>query len=202
MGTIRFRDLIKSAGTPEIKSLWTDPDRDRNFKRAAKEGRVLTVVQEPRSKKKDFGEIGFRQQPHAAYLIFPKKLPASDSDKVVGIKYDLVRESEPRDVISQEMLRKKASKSASKQKKEASKPAPAQKIFHVRLRQVAEVETVLAVEAQSKSEARAKAVEQIKSTTFDPSRANITTRALSIAQDLSRGGRQCRRGERNYCPRR
>jgi len=74
MAVIRFRDLVRTAGSPEPKSLWTDPKKDRDFMRAVKEKRVLTVVQE--AKRSDFGELGFHQHPHAFYFVFPKPLPA------------------------------------------------------------------------------------------------------------------------------
>lgn len=86
MAAIRFRDLVKTAGAPEPKSLWTDPKNDRDFMRAVKQGRVLTVVQG--SKRKDFGELGFHQHPGALYFVFPKPLPVEEG-RVVGIKYDL-----------------------------------------------------------------------------------------------------------------
>jgi hypothetical protein len=44
--------------------------------------------------KRDFGEIGFQQDPRAAYLIFPKPLPKGEATHVIGIKYELL--SEPR----------------------------------------------------------------------------------------------------------
>jgi hypothetical protein len=52
MSIIRFRDLVKTAGAPEAKSLWTDPKHDRNFMRAVKQNRVLTVVRESKTKLK------------------------------------------------------------------------------------------------------------------------------------------------------
>lgn len=97
MAVLRFSDLVKTAGMPEPKSLWTDPKTDRDFMRAVKQKRVLTVMQE--SQRKDFGELGFHQHPGALYFIFPKPLP-SEQGKVIGIKYDLVESGEPADAIS------------------------------------------------------------------------------------------------------
>jgi hypothetical protein len=57
---------------------------------AVKQNRVITVVQEPASKRKDFGEIGFHQRGGAAYLVFPRPLPKSKQANVVGINYSLL----------------------------------------------------------------------------------------------------------------
>jgi len=111
MGVIRFRDLVKTAGTPEPKSLWSDPKSDREFMRAVKQKRVLTVVQE--SKRKDFGELGFHQHPGALYFIFPKPLPAGEG-RVIGIKYDLVEPGEPADAISPAELNRTAKRKSAK----------------------------------------------------------------------------------------
>jgi len=71
-------------------TLWTDPKHDPRMSKAIRENRVLTVHQEPTSKKKDFGEIGFHKIPFASYLLFPKPLPEKSEARVVGINYQLV----------------------------------------------------------------------------------------------------------------
>jgi hypothetical protein len=175
MGAIRFRDLVKTAGTPEPKSLWTDPKNDRDFMRAVKQKRVLTVVQE--SKRKDFGELGFHQHPGALYFIFPKPLPADDG-KVIGIKYDLVEPGEPADVISRAELkraRKKRAKST-----EPKKAAPVIKTFEVVARRVAMLEESFPVDAHSQVEARQKAAETIKTRGFDLGKARIENEIKSV----------------------
>ncbi|HXT11602.1 MAG TPA: hypothetical protein VN873_08560 [Candidatus Angelobacter sp.] len=181
MGTLRFRELVKKAGTPEIKSLWTDPKRDRDFMRATKEHRVLTLVQEPGSKKKDFGEIGFHQHAHASYLVFPKRLPGDDGNKVVGIKYDLVEEPELSDALSPEQLKKlRAPKAKAGGKPKSAKQSRPAKTFDVRIRRMAVLESVVSVEAASRSEARKKAAAQAEASPFDPSKAKFTTRVAGI----------------------
>src|SRR5438874_946754 len=135
MSLIRFRDLVKTAGTPEPKSLWTDPKNDREFMRAVKQNRVLTVVQE--SAKKDFGELGFHQRPGALYFVFPKRLPA-EQGKVVGIKYDLAEPKEPEDPVSAKDLKPLAKRA--KLPKLEKRPPPT-KTFNVVVRRVAAVET-------------------------------------------------------------
>jgi hypothetical protein len=175
MGVIRFRDLVKMAGTPEPKSLWSDPKNDRDFMRAVKQKRVLTVVQE--SKRKDFGELGFHQHPGALYFIFPKPLPAEEG-RVIGIKYDLAEPGEPADVVSSAELNRAAKKSAKSRKPE--QPKPVVKTFQVAVRRVAMMETSLAIDAYSQAEARAKAVELMKRAAFDLSNAEIESEIKSV----------------------
>src|SRR3954464_15711520 len=131
MSVIRFRDLVKTAGTPEPKSLWTDPKNDREFMRAVKQNRVLTVVQE--SAKKDFGELGFHQRQGALYFVFPKPLPAEEG-KVIGIKYDLAEPKEPTDPVSPKELKRsrKVQASSAPEKRE-----PPLRTFHVSVRRTA-----------------------------------------------------------------
>ena len=90
---IRFGELVNRAGKPEAVTLWSDPKRDRGFMKAVRENRVVTLIQQPFIKKKDFGEIGFHEDPRAAYLIFPKPLHKGEASHVVGIKYELMAEA-------------------------------------------------------------------------------------------------------------
>jgi hypothetical protein len=147
MSTIRFRDLVRAAGTPEPKSLWTDPKEDRDFMRAVKQNRILTVIQGPRSNKKDFGEVGFHQHQHALYFVFPKPLPEAKG-KVIGIKYDLVEPREPKDALSPEELRR--AKPARIKSSWKEKPEPQAKTFQVLVRRVATLDATIAVEARTK----------------------------------------------------
>jgi hypothetical protein len=174
MSTMRFRDLVKSAGTPEPKSLWTDPKNDRDFMRAVKQNRVLTVVQE--SKKKDFGELGFHQREGSLYFVFPKPLPA-EQGKVIGIKYELAETTEPKDQVSPEELKRVARRA--KHPKSEKQEAPLKK-FDVLIRRVAVVEANVLVEARSKNEAREKAMEMTKGQGFDLAKAKIESEIESV----------------------
>lgn len=193
MGNIRFSELVKQSGRPEPKSLWTDPKADRQFARAIRQNRVLTVVQEPSAKRKDFGEIGFRQGPHASYFVFPKPLP-SEKAKVVGIKYDLVEEVEPSDVLSVEELEKGRNprrsaarggklKSKSLEKGRAERRIePVLKTFLVRVRAEAVVENTIEIEARDKREAKTKGEEMAKSRGVDFANAKIKTKVQFLRQ--------------------
>ncbi len=176
MRAVRFRDLVKIAGTPEPKSLWTEPKHDREFMRAVKEHRVLTVRQE--SGKKDFGELGFHRYPGALYFVFPKSLP-TERGKVVGIKYDLAGSSEPKDVIPARKLNA-GSKMKRSKSPEPQNSRPVVKIFRVAVRRTAMAETDLTIEASSKSEARAKVAALLETQDFDPAKAKIRNEIRSV----------------------
>ena len=135
--------------------------------KAVRQNRVLTIVQEPGSKKKEFGEIGFHQEPHANYFVFPKPLP-KEGAKVVGIKYDMVEEPEPKDAVSLEDL-KRAPKH--REKARVEKPKPVEKTFHLVVRRVAVIKTKVSVQARNKIKARERALELVKGQGFDLAKA-------------------------------
>lgn len=177
MSTIRFRDLVKTVGTPEPKSLWTDPKQDRQFMHAVKQNRVLTVVPGSSASKKDFGEVGFHQHQHALYFVFPKPLPETEG-KVVGIKYDLVESREPRDALSPEDLQlTKPRRAKSRRKKKTEPPA---KTFRVLVRRVATLETDVPVAARTKKEAAEKGIEIAKAQDFELTKAKIEDEVRTV----------------------
>ena len=75
--TLRFSDLVKMFGRPEAVTLWQDPQADKPFMRAVQQNRVLTVKQPNVGTQKDYGIVGFRSEPSASFLIFPKSLAAA-----------------------------------------------------------------------------------------------------------------------------
>jgi hypothetical protein len=176
MSVIRFRELVKTAGTPEPKSLWTDPKHDPDFLRAVKQNRVLTVVQE--SRKKDFGELGYHQHPCALYFVFPKPLPA-ESGRVIGIKYEMAEAGEPADAIPPEKL-KRAAKARPGRSREPEKPKTVLKTFQVTFRQLAVLESTLRIEARSKAEASKEALKLLEQRTFDVANAKIKNEIKSV----------------------
>src|SRR4051812_40735489 len=93
MKTVRFAEVVKRCGQPESYILWTSPGRDPEFKRAVEKNRVMTVHQENRGGKKDYGIVGFTKDPHAELLVFPKSLQRFQGTRTVGIRYDLLKDS-------------------------------------------------------------------------------------------------------------
>lgn len=90
MKTVRFAELVAKAGAPEAHQMWVPPAKDAAFQRALKAHRVLTVHQENVGTKKDYGVVGFHEEPHAQFLVFPKSLREFEGRRVVGVKYELL----------------------------------------------------------------------------------------------------------------
>jgi hypothetical protein len=90
MKTARLAEVVKQAGAPNAYQLWADPKKDRTFQRAVAEHRVLTVHQENIGTKKDYGLVGFREEPHAQYLIFPRSVKGFTNRRIIGINYRLL----------------------------------------------------------------------------------------------------------------
>jgi hypothetical protein len=91
--TVRFTAVVAKMGTPKVYLPFSDPKNDRTFMRAVKENRVLTIHQEPASRRSDFGTVGFDGEKYASYLIFPKSLTQFANTRVIGIKYNVLGES-------------------------------------------------------------------------------------------------------------
>ena len=93
MKTIRFSKVVEKAGKPEIHLAWIQPGRDARMKQALQGNRVMTVHQELRGGKKDYGLIGYRKEPNSQILIFQKSLRRFAERRVVAIDYSLVERS-------------------------------------------------------------------------------------------------------------
>src|SRR4030088_3300981 len=100
--TMRFGDLVREAGRPEIATLWVEPKKDPAFSKAVRENRVLTVSTDPSGHRKDAGKIGFHPKEGSLYLVFPRKLPAGVQSRIVGINYQLTEDKPPKDPVTAE----------------------------------------------------------------------------------------------------
>ena len=88
---VRFSKIVETGGKPEAYLPFSDPEKDPAFMRAAKEGRVVTIKQEPTAKHKDFGIVGYIKEKFATYLIFPESLKAFSGQRVIGIDYGVLQ---------------------------------------------------------------------------------------------------------------
>lgn len=161
---IRFGDLVRSSGRPQITTLWTDPSKDRCLATAINQNRVLTVL-EGKGQQKDYGRLGFERQPHALYLVFPRPLPKLGEVRVIGINYQL---------LEQPLVSKSASTSAPKQPSPRLPQAaakPRTRTFTVTVRRVATLEERLRVEAESRQAAETQALKRSKAEPFEPGKA-------------------------------
>lgn len=177
MAQIRFRELVSKSGRPEMVTLWSDPKRDSHFMKAVKQNRVMTVVQEPRSKKKDFAEIGFHQLPHASYLVFPKPLPADRKSRVIGIQYDLIEQPPPKDPVPKDKLEAGRHQAKTKARVE---PKSTTRKFTVLMRRVATIETSLDLSARDEADAREQAMTRVKRERFDLTKAVMKNEIVAV----------------------
>jgi hypothetical protein len=177
---IRFAELVKKSGKPEIVTLWTKPKDNPSLMKAVRENRVLTVFQKPIGPHKDFGVIGFLQEQFALYLVFPKRLPASADVRVIGIKYDLLEEKVKKEPALKTTITPKAEK---KQKVVPAvvpkeKPVPLKK-FRVRILRNATNEITLTVTADNISHAGEKALLAVKTKIFKPEKVQDEVKEIS-----------------------
>lgn len=90
MKTARFSDVVSRSGRPNLHLAWSAPLSDKALQTAEKERRVLTVHQQTRGAKKDFGAVGLEAGKNVQFLIFPKSLRAFAHRRIIGIQYDLL----------------------------------------------------------------------------------------------------------------
>lgn len=151
--TIRFAAVVQTSGKPEVYLPLADPKHDRNFMRAVREQRVLSLKQEPTGTKKDFGTVGFVPDKYVSYLIFPKSLAAFADKRVVGIKYDTLENAS---VAAPQPKARTAGRSI-KPATPKPKPRPRPKRFKATVRITTTNEIQISVLAMDKDEAREKA---------------------------------------------
>jgi hypothetical protein len=86
--TARFKALVERCGRPQVHLSWAPPAKDKVLQEAAASNRLLTVQQESRGGKKDYGQVGLHSGKLVQYLIFPKSLRSFLGRKIIGIDYD------------------------------------------------------------------------------------------------------------------
>jgi hypothetical protein len=117
MKTARFTDVVAAAGRPQVHSLWMAPDKDPELRRAVRDCRVMTLHQQLRGTKKDYGTVGLHLDGATQVLVFPKSLRRFGERHIVGVDYKLVIQPEPKDPAPPEAFR------PAKKAKTATKPA-------------------------------------------------------------------------------
>jgi hypothetical protein len=88
--TTRFSDAVEKAGAPEVYTLWQKPAADRHLQSAIKNNRIMTVLKSESGT--DFGQVGFKERKGASYLAFPKSLKRFANHRIVGIKWEMVKQ--------------------------------------------------------------------------------------------------------------
>ena len=93
--TVRFAVVVKECGQPQPVFLWTKPEQNPDLMSAIRHNRVMTVKQETKGTRKDFGVVGFVHEKNVSYLVFPKPLNRFKGIRIIGLKYDLIKEPGP-----------------------------------------------------------------------------------------------------------
>jgi hypothetical protein len=178
--TIRFGDLVRNSGRPEVVTLWVEPKKDRSFTRAVRENRVLTIHDDPKGHRKEFGQIGFHHEPGAIYMVFPKPLPDAPESRIVGINYQLAEDRPPEGPLA------RASPSRSAAKPNASRPRTEPKLelktFSVLIRRTATLEDVHQVKAPNEDAARDAALKTVRRKRLNSSRAVMREEVLDVTR--------------------
>jgi hypothetical protein len=88
--TTRFSEVVEKAGSPEVYTLWQKPAGDRHLQSHIKNNRVMTVLKSEGGT--EFGQVGFKERKGANYLVFEKSLKRFVDHRIVGIKWEMVRQ--------------------------------------------------------------------------------------------------------------
>ena len=87
--TARFTEVIAKCGQPQVYTLWQEPKKDRHLQAQIRQNRIMTVQRSETGT--EFGCAGFVERPQAIYLQFPKSLKPYTDQRIVGIKWDLLK---------------------------------------------------------------------------------------------------------------
>jgi hypothetical protein len=195
--TVRFSALVKASGQPSVYLPLVAPCEDKEFMRAVKEQRVLTIHQEPTSKRRDAGTVGFVEEKFVTYFVFPKSLKDFDGARVVGIKYDVLEAvsvstakpkatakgaepvRRPPAVAPRAPIRENSPAPSSAPK--PTKPGPQPSTWDVTVRLTATYEVVVPVTSFTKSEASAQALARARSEA-DFGKADVAARAVKTVK--------------------
>jgi hypothetical protein len=183
--SVRFSVVVQTGGQPQLYLPLANPRQDREFMRAVRDERVLSLKQEPTGSKKDFGIVGLVEEKFVSYLVFPKTLRKFAGKRVIGIKYDTLKQSKlttargasPGKKPPRNPLARAAINSRRAPAKPKPKPAPPRFTATVRFTAMQDVEVT--VEARNQQEARAKAAEAARPR-IDWVSANVETKVTGL----------------------
>jgi len=87
--TARFSSVVEACGDPQVYTLWQPAKKDRRLQTEIERGRIMTIQKSDGGT--EFGCVGFIERKGAMYLAFPKSLKRFDDQRIVGIKWALVK---------------------------------------------------------------------------------------------------------------
>jgi hypothetical protein len=85
----RFAVVVEVCGAPQVYTLWQAPQKDRRLQTQVRQSRIMTIQRAAGGS--DFGCVGFIERKNAMYLNFPKSLKRFADQRIVGIKWELVK---------------------------------------------------------------------------------------------------------------
>ncbi len=88
--TTRFTEVVEASGAPEVYTLWQAPKKDKQLQTHVRQFHIMTVQKSESGS--DFGSVGFIERKNATYLQFPKSLKRFADQRIVGIKWELMKE--------------------------------------------------------------------------------------------------------------
>jgi hypothetical protein len=87
--TARFALVVERCGAPQVYTLWQPPKKDRHLQAQLRQTRLMTIQKSAGGV--DFGCVGLIERKGALYLRFPKSLKRFADQRIVGIKWELVK---------------------------------------------------------------------------------------------------------------
>jgi hypothetical protein len=180
--TVRFTELLKHGGKPQVYLPFTDPRADRNFQKLVRAHRVLTIKQTPTGTQKDHGTIGALFEKYVTYLIFPKSLEQYAERRVVGIRYDQLKGTPSvLPPVTPQVAKSSAAGPRAQKAKVMTKPKPIPevKVFDVQLRLTATKNVNVRVSASTLRKARAEALQKVSGEKdFSDAEISVTVRKI------------------------
>jgi hypothetical protein len=86
--TVRFAEVVEKCGEPETYTMWRNSTDDPQLKKLLAQNRIMTIR---RGAGADFGEVGFHEAKSTIYLQFRKSLKTFAGQRIIGIKWELVK---------------------------------------------------------------------------------------------------------------
>ena len=85
----RFAAVVETCGAPQVYIPWQSPRKDRSLQAQIRQARIMTIQKSGSGS--DFGCVGLIERKGARYLVFPKSLKRFADQRIVGIKWELVK---------------------------------------------------------------------------------------------------------------
>ena len=85
----RFAAVVEACCAPQVYTLWQSPKKDRQLRTLIRQARIMSLQRTASGT--EFGCIGFIERKGVLHLVFPKSLKRFADERIVGIKWELVK---------------------------------------------------------------------------------------------------------------